>query len=170
MVKNLLAMRETWAGKIPWRRERLPTPVFWPGEFHGLYSPRCGQKSDITEQLSLSFFICFTCGNGYVSMLLLIFHPLLPVLCPYICPLCLRLYCYTTNRFIRTIFLDSLYIHSCTIFVFLTYTSLCIIGSGFIHLSRTNPNLFLFMANIPLYIYIYIYISLSQLLYPFISQ
>ena len=25
-------------GKIPWRRERLPTPVFWPGEFHGVYS------------------------------------------------------------------------------------------------------------------------------------
>ena len=22
--------------KIAWRRERLPTPVFWPGEFHGL--------------------------------------------------------------------------------------------------------------------------------------
>ena len=21
-------------GKIPWRREWLPTPVFWPGEFH----------------------------------------------------------------------------------------------------------------------------------------
>ena len=27
-----------WVGKIPWRRERLPTPVFWPGEFPGLYS------------------------------------------------------------------------------------------------------------------------------------
>ena len=26
-----------WVGKIPWRRERLPTPVFWPREFHGLY-------------------------------------------------------------------------------------------------------------------------------------
>jgi len=25
-----------WVGKIPWRRERLPTPVFWPGEFHRL--------------------------------------------------------------------------------------------------------------------------------------
>ena len=25
-------------GKIPWRRERLPTLVFWPGEFHGLQS------------------------------------------------------------------------------------------------------------------------------------
>jgi len=22
-------------GKIPWRREWLPTPVFLPGEFHG---------------------------------------------------------------------------------------------------------------------------------------
>ena len=22
----------------PWGRERLPTPVLWPGEFHGLYS------------------------------------------------------------------------------------------------------------------------------------
>ena len=21
-----------WVGKIPWRRERLPTPIFWPGD------------------------------------------------------------------------------------------------------------------------------------------
>ena len=27
---------DPWVGKIPWRRERLPTPVFWPGELHGL--------------------------------------------------------------------------------------------------------------------------------------
>ena len=26
-----------WVGKILWRRERLPTPVVWPGEFHGLW-------------------------------------------------------------------------------------------------------------------------------------
>ena len=26
-------------GRFPWRRERLPTPGFWPGEFRGLYSP-----------------------------------------------------------------------------------------------------------------------------------
>ena len=26
----------SWVGKTPWRRERLPTPVFWPGEFQGL--------------------------------------------------------------------------------------------------------------------------------------
>ena len=36
LVKNPPAKQETefdpWFGKIPWRRERLPTPVFWPGE------------------------------------------------------------------------------------------------------------------------------------------
>ena len=30
---------DPWVGKILWRREQLPTPVFWPGESHGLYSP-----------------------------------------------------------------------------------------------------------------------------------
>ena len=36
-------------------RERLPTPVFWPGEFHGLYSPWNRKVLDTTEQLSLHF-------------------------------------------------------------------------------------------------------------------
>ena len=27
-----------WVGNIPWRRKWLPSPVFWPGQFHGLYS------------------------------------------------------------------------------------------------------------------------------------
>ena len=45
---------DPWVGKIHWRRERLPTQVFWPGEFHGLYSPRDCKKLDTTEQLSLS--------------------------------------------------------------------------------------------------------------------
>ncbi|MDK7200534.1 hypothetical protein, partial [Corynebacterium amycolatum] len=45
LVKNLLAMQETWVGKIPWRNERLPTPVFWPGEFHGLYIVHGDTKS-----------------------------------------------------------------------------------------------------------------------------
>ena len=44
LVKNPPAMRETWLGEIPWRREWLPTPAFWPGECHGLYSP-WGHKS-----------------------------------------------------------------------------------------------------------------------------
>ena len=55
LVKNLPAMRETWVGKIPWRREGLSTPAFWPGEFHGLYSPRVCKELDMTEWLSLSW-------------------------------------------------------------------------------------------------------------------
>ena len=40
-------------------RERLPTPIFWPWEFHRLYiySPWSCKESDMTEWLSLSFFI-----------------------------------------------------------------------------------------------------------------
>ena len=26
---------DPWVGKIPWRRKWQPTPVFFPGEFHG---------------------------------------------------------------------------------------------------------------------------------------
>ena len=48
LVENLPATWETW------RRERLPTPVCWPGEFHGLYRPRGGKELDTTEQLSHS--------------------------------------------------------------------------------------------------------------------
>ena len=44
---------DPWVGKIPQRRERLPTPGFWPGEFHGLYSPWGHKKLDMTEPLSL---------------------------------------------------------------------------------------------------------------------
>ena len=30
---------DSWVGKIRWRRDRLLTPVFWSGEFHGLHTP-----------------------------------------------------------------------------------------------------------------------------------
>ena len=57
VVKNSPAMWETgfdpWVGKIPWRMEWLPIPVFWPREFHGLYSLWGWKELDTTEQLSL---------------------------------------------------------------------------------------------------------------------
>ena len=40
------------SGRPPWRMDRLPTPVFWPGEFNGLYSPWGHKESDMTERLS----------------------------------------------------------------------------------------------------------------------
>ena len=36
-------------GKIPWRRERLPTLVFWPGEFQRLNNPWGCKELDTTE-------------------------------------------------------------------------------------------------------------------------
>ena len=50
---TLVTVKNPWVGKIPCRREWLPTPVFLPGEFHGQrglegYSPR-GHKDWITE-------------------------------------------------------------------------------------------------------------------------
>ena len=57
MVKNPPAMQETWVHsldrEIPWRRERLPTPVFLPGEFRGErgmagYSPWGCKELDTT--------------------------------------------------------------------------------------------------------------------------
>ena len=39
---------------MPWKRERLPTPVFCPREFYGLYSPWGVKESERTEGLSLS--------------------------------------------------------------------------------------------------------------------
>ena len=52
LVKNLPAMWEAWVRFLE-KRERLPTPVLWPREFHGLYSPWTHEESDMTEWLSI---------------------------------------------------------------------------------------------------------------------
>ena len=70
MVKNLPVMQETgfdpWFGKIPWRREWQPTPVFLPGEFHRQrslmgYSPWGCKEPDTTEPLTFSLFVYSFC-------------------------------------------------------------------------------------------------------------
>ena len=51
--KNPPAMWETWVQslgwEVPWRREWLPTPVFWPGEFHGLQSMRLQRVRHLSD-------------------------------------------------------------------------------------------------------------------------
>ena len=47
---------DPWVGKIPWRRARLPTLAFWPGEFQGLYSSCGRQESDILSDLHFHFY------------------------------------------------------------------------------------------------------------------
>ena len=64
----------------PWRREQLPTPVFWPRDFHGLYLPWGRKESGMTEQLSLSlshFFIRLQRSYTVLSSSLLL--PILPL-------------------------------------------------------------------------------------------
>ena len=44
LVKNPPAVQETWVQSLGWEDPletgKAPTPGFWPGESHGLYSPR----------------------------------------------------------------------------------------------------------------------------------
>ena len=62
-------MWETWVqfnlcvGKIAWRWESLPNPVFWPGEFHRLYRAWDQKKSDLAEWLSLHFTYLLVGGS-----------------------------------------------------------------------------------------------------------
>ena len=56
LVKSPPAMQETWVRSLSWEdpleKETLPTPVSWPREFHGLYSPWGHKESDTTEGFS----------------------------------------------------------------------------------------------------------------------
>ena len=49
---------DPWVGKIPWRRERLPTPSFWPRGFHGLYRPWGGKQTQLSD-FHFSHFLNF---------------------------------------------------------------------------------------------------------------
>ena len=75
LVKNLPAMWETWVQSLGWEdpleKERLPTLVFWRGEFHGLYSPWSHKESDMTEQPSLSLWIV---GNFMALLIIFACH------------------------------------------------------------------------------------------------
>ena len=72
MVKNLPAMQETgfdpWVGKIPWRKEWQPTPVFLPGESHGQRNLGW-QKLDTTEQLTHILLHKLLLSNYYIFLI-----------------------------------------------------------------------------------------------------
>ena len=66
MIKNLPAMQETWVRSLGWEdpleKERQPTPVFLPGEFHeqrslANYSP-CNDKK-LTPPSPLTYLLHF---------------------------------------------------------------------------------------------------------------
>ena len=62
LVKNTPAMQETWVRSLGWEdpleKGKATIPIFWPGEFHGVYSPWGHKDLDTTQRLSLSFLTC----------------------------------------------------------------------------------------------------------------
>ena len=55
------------SGRLPWKRERQPTPVYLPGDSHGQtspasYSPWGRKELGTTERLSLPQFLKFYAG------------------------------------------------------------------------------------------------------------
>ena len=53
MLKDPRAMQETQVRSLGWEdlldKGKAPTPIFWPREFHGLYSLRSRKELDMTE-------------------------------------------------------------------------------------------------------------------------
>ena len=64
-VKRLSTMRETWVGKIPWRKKWQPTPVLLPGKSHGLrslvgYSPWGCKESARLSDFTFTFTFMYS--------------------------------------------------------------------------------------------------------------
>ena len=116
---------------------------------------------------SLPPAICLTRGSVYMSAL---FSKLIPpspsLLYPHIHSLCLCLYSCPADRFISTVFLDSIYMHIYTVFAFFFLTNFTLLwtDSRFILLTTNDPVLFLFYGWV---IFLCIYVPQLLLLFFF---
>ena len=65
LVRNLPEMWETWVQSLGWedplKKKKATHSVFWPGEFHGLYTP-CGHSQ---TRLSYFHFLVFLPGESH---------------------------------------------------------------------------------------------------------
>ena len=59
---------DPWVGKIPWRRERPPTPVFSPGEFYGLYSHGVTKSQMLLRDFHFTSSISTQSFSSYVQI------------------------------------------------------------------------------------------------------
>ena len=82
-VKNPLQYRRSgfslWIGKIPWRREWEPTPVFLPGESHGQrslagYRPWGLKESGHDRMTNPGFFVLKKAKQSNLILLFEMFY------------------------------------------------------------------------------------------------
>ena len=53
---NVRDLDSTLGWEDPLEKRKATTPVFWPGEFHGLYSPWGHKEPDMTERFTSFHF------------------------------------------------------------------------------------------------------------------
>ena len=128
-------------------RPKSPTPT---SSFHPSGLSQCSGFERPVSCTELGLLIYFTYDNIHLSMLFSQTIPPLPSPTESkVCSLHLCLFCYLVYRVIATIFLN--YIHICVSILYWCFsfwlTSLCIIGSSFIHLIRTDSNAFFLTAE-----------------------
>ena len=78
---------DSWVGKIPCRRQRLLTPVFWPGESHGLYIPWVAKSQKLLSDFTFTFIVVY----GSRARVIFITAPCSE---PDVCPLSCFLFSY----------------------------------------------------------------------------
>ena len=125
-----------------------PFPL--PSPSHPSGSPQCTSPEHPVPCIEPGLVIHFTYNNIHVSMYSIkLSHPRPLPQSPKDCSVHLCLFCCFNYRVIITNFLNSIYICVSILYWCFSFwlTSLCIIGSSFIHLIITDSNVFFLMAE-----------------------
>ena len=127
-----------------------PSPTFLPppSPYHRSGSSQCTSPKHPVSCIEPGLATRFIYDIIHVSM------PFSQIIPPSLfptkdCSIHQCLFCYLIYRVIVTIFLNSIYICVSILYWCFSFwlTSLCIIGSSFIHLIRTDSNVFFLMAE-----------------------
>ena len=128
----------------------LPIPSLWVIPVHQPWAPHLMHQTWTGNpfHMVIYMFQCYSLKSSY---------PRLLPQSPKVCSLHLCLFCCLAYSVIITIFLNSIYICLSILYWCFSFwlTSLCIIGSSFIHLIRTDSNAFFLMAEKYSIVYMY---------------
>ena len=120
----------------------LPLPSLWVIPVHQPRASCIMHQTWTGDSFHYMIFYMFQCHSPISS------HPCPLPQSPKDCSIHLCLFCCLVYRVIVTIFLNSIYMHYYSVLVFsFLLTSLCIIGSSFIHFIRIDSNVFFLMAE-----------------------